>query len=78
MKDKSLGIWLIILFGASGLAVILLAWFWPTLQPERITATLAGMFGVAIATVRALLFRQSPINGDAEHTSAKVEVDDRS
>ena len=60
MKDKSLGIWMIVMFGVSGLAVIALAWFLPSLQPDRITATVAGFFGVFIATIRAFTLWKSP------------------
>ena len=59
MKDRSLGIWLIVMFGMSGLAVIVLGWFLPSLQPDRITATIAGSFGVFIATILAFTLRQS-------------------
>jgi len=59
MKDKSLGIWLIVLFGVSGLAVIALAWLWPTLQSDRIVATLTGLVGITVAIIRALTLRQS-------------------
>ena len=59
MKDKSLAIWLIAIFGLSGASMIALAWLWPTLQSERITATIAGFVGVSIAVIRALTLRQS-------------------
>lgn len=59
MKDNSLAIMLIITFGLSGIAVIALAWFWPALQSERITATVAGFFGVVIASIRALSLKKS-------------------
>jgi len=59
MKDKSLGIWLIVMFGVSGLAVIALAWLWPTLQSDRIVATFTGLMGVTVAVIRALTLRQS-------------------
>jgi hypothetical protein len=57
MKDKSLGIWLIVLFGVSGLAAIMLAWLLPWLESERILATLAGLAGIIIAVVRGLMLR---------------------
>ncbi len=70
MKDKSLGIWLIVMFGLSGTAMIVLAWLWPALQSERITATIAGFLGVGIATVRALILRQST---DKKRVAVEVE-----
>ena len=75
MKDRSLGIWLIVLFGVAGVAVITLAWFWPTLQSDRITATLTGLVGIAVAVIRALTLRQSP--GEKQVT-VKVEAENKS
>ncbi len=62
MKDKSLGIWLIVLFGVSGLTAISLGWLLPWLESERIVATLAGLGGIMIAVIRALMLRQSTDN----------------
>ena len=73
MKDKSLAIWLIVTFGLSGMVVIALAWFWPTLQPERTTATIAGFFGVAIASIRTFTLKKS-----IENNQVKVEVENNS
>ena len=73
MKDNSLAIWLIVTFGLSGVAVIALAWFWPTLQPERTTATIAGFFGVAIASLRAFTLKKS-----LENKRVAIEVGNKS
>ncbi len=70
MKDKSLGIWMIVMFGLSGTAMIALAWLWPTLQSERITATIAGFVGVTIAVTRALTLRQPT---DKKQVTVEVE-----
>jgi len=73
MKDKSLGIWLIVMFGVSGLAIIALAWLWPTLQSDRIVATFTGLMGVTVAVIRALTLRQSPAD-----KQVAVEVENKS
>jgi len=78
MKDKSLDIWLIVLFGISGMAVLLLGWLWPTLESERITATLTGAVGLFVASIRALLLKRSSGGADDEPTGIKVEANDRS
>lgn len=70
MKDKSLGIWLVVMFGVSGLAVIALAWSLPALQTDRITATVAGFFGVFIATIRAFTLKKS---SDDKRVTVEVE-----
>ncbi len=75
MKDKSLGIWLIALFGVSGLAVITLAWLWPTLQSDRIVATLTGLVGIAVAIIRALTLRQS---NNVKRVPVEAEVENKS
>jgi hypothetical protein len=72
MKDKSLGILLTALFGLSGLAVITLAWLWPTLESERFMATVAGSFGILIATSQTLKVRRPP---GTERERIPVEVD---
>jgi hypothetical protein len=78
MRDKSLGIWLMVLFGISGMAIIMLAWLWPALQSERIVATLTGSVGLAVATVHALMLRQSTSGKIDEQVPLKVEVEDKS
>jgi len=75
MKDKSLAIWLIVLFGVSGVAVIALAWLWPTLQSDRIVATFTGFLGVAIAVIRALTLRKST---QEKQVTVEVEVESES
>ncbi len=75
MKDKSLGIWLIVLFGVSGLAAISLGWLLPWLESERIVATLAGLGGIMIAVIRALMLRQS---SDNKEVPVEIEAENES
>jgi hypothetical protein len=75
MKDKSLGIWLIVMFGTSGSTVISLAWLWPSLQSDRIVATATGLVGIAIAVIRALTLRQSPRD---RRVTVEVEAENKS
>jgi hypothetical protein len=58
MKDKSLGIWLMVLFGGSGLAAVVLGWSLPGLQTDRLAATLVGLGGIAVAVIRGLMLRK--------------------
>lgn len=76
MKDKSLGIWLIVLFGITGLAIISLAWFWPALQLDRIAATFTGLVGIAVAAIRALTLKKS--SADDKQVAVEVEVKSKS
>ena len=78
MKDKSLGIWLIVMFGISGIAVLLLAWLLPTLESERTTATLAGSVGLAVAIIQSLILRQSSASTNNGQVPTKITVDEKS
>jgi hypothetical protein len=54
MNDKGLTIWLMIVFGAAGLALLVCAWTMPYLASARLLATIGGVIGVGIAAVRGL------------------------
>jgi len=73
MKDKSLEISLIAIFGISGMAVMLLAWLWPSMESERILATLAGMTGLLIALVRYIGLRKI-LRTEDEKVPVRVEA----
>ena len=75
MKDKSLGIWQIVLFGITGLAAISLGWLLPWLESERIMVTLAGVGGILVALVSALMLRQS---ADDREVPVAIEVENKS
>ena len=77
MRDKSTGIWLIILFGISGIAVLMLAWLWPILESERIPAIFAGSAGLFIALTRLLMLKRSSGVTYDEHVPVKVDIEDR-
>jgi hypothetical protein len=75
MKDRSLGIWLIVLFGVTGLVAIALGWVLPWLESERILTTLGGLAGITMAVIRALMLRhvadekRIPVEINAENES---------
>jgi hypothetical protein len=72
MKDRSLGIMLIMIFGLSGLAVMLLGWMLPSLEADRVTATITGIFGLVVASGVGIMLR--PSTGKDRGTRAlKVE-----
>jgi hypothetical protein len=73
MKDKSLDITLITIFGISGIVVTLLAWLWPAMESDRITATLAGMLGLFIGLARYIGLRKS-IKRENERITVEVEA----
>jgi hypothetical protein len=76
MKDKSLEISLIVIFGITGLAITALAWSWPAMESERIMATLAGLAGISIALFKYAGLRKM-IRRDVERVPVRVEARDK-
>ena len=77
MRDKSLSIWLTVLFGISGIAILMLAWLWPILESDRITAIFAGSAGLFIALARVLMLKHSPGRMDDKPVPVNVDTEDR-
>ena len=77
MIDKSLGIFLIVLFSISGMAILVLAWLWPMPASERIIATVIGSSGLFVALIRALLLKSRRDRTDAGQGMLRVEVEDK-
>ena len=77
MRDKSLGIFLMVLFGISGIAILVLAWVRPMLASERILATLIGSVGLFVALAQVLLLRSPQDRIDAEQAMVKIEAEDK-
>lgn len=72
MKDKSLGIFLMAVFGILGTAILLLAWLWPMPASERIMAAFIGSTGLLMALTRALLLRSIRTRADDEQVVVTV------
>jgi len=77
MKDKSLGIFLMVLFGISGIVILMLAWLQPMPASERILTTFVGSTGLFVALVRALMLKSPPVKADGEQVLVKVEFEDK-
>lgn len=77
MIDKSLNMFLVVLFGVSGIAILVLAWVWPMPASERIIATFVGSTGFFMALIRALLLKSPRVRTDAEQSTVKVEAKDK-
>jgi len=73
MKDKSLEISLIVIFGISGLALSLLAWFWPAMESQRIMGTLVGLTGMLIAFFKYVGLKKF-YRMEANRVAIKVEA----
>ncbi|MFC1990883.1 hypothetical protein ACFLU9_01870 [Chloroflexota bacterium] len=59
MRDKSLSIFLMVVFGISGGAVLMLAWLQPMPGTERILSTFIGSVGLGVAFSRAVFIKSS-------------------
>ncbi len=57
MKDKSLSIALIVIFGLSGLAMLAAAWSMPFQHVDRVTACIGGSIGIGFALIRTFMLR---------------------
>ena len=73
MGDKSLSIFLMVLFGISGIAILMLAWLWQMPASERVLATLIGSTGLFVALSRGLLLRSSKARTEAEQVTVGVK-----
>ena len=54
MGDKGLDIFLIVLFGISGITILVLAWTQPVSLSERILTTAVGSVGIIWALIKTL------------------------
>ena len=76
MKDKSLNVLLVVLFGISGTAVLALAWLQPMSDSARILSTFIGSIGLLVASIRAWMLK-SPNVGSDDNIMVKVELKDK-
>ena len=74
MKDKSLGIFLTVLFGLLGVTILMLAWLRPMPESERILSTFLGSIGLFVALGRVLLLKPSKAGADTELDLVEVDV----
>ncbi len=75
-QDKSLSVLLMVLFGISGVVIIMLAWIWPMLASEKTLATLLVSFGLIVALIQALMLKSPQVKAGNEHTLIKVKAKD--
>lgn len=77
MRDKSLDILLMFLFGTSGIAILLLAWLQPMVDSERILTTLIGSAGLLLASIKVKQVKSPPVTTGNKAKLVKVEAEDR-
>ncbi|MFQ6122711.1 MAG: hypothetical protein ACE5LA_06615 [Dehalococcoidales bacterium] len=76
-RDKSLGIFLVVLFGILGIVILTLAWVWQMSASERILATFVGSSGLLVALSQALLLKSPKAGTEAEQILVNAEVKDK-
>ena len=75
MRDKTLEIFLMVLFGIGGIAILILAWTRPMPLPERILTTSIGSAGISWAFTWAVLsmLARAKINVAEEPDNLRLE-----
>ena len=77
MGDKSLSMLLAVLFGISGVTILVLAWVQPMPASERILTTIIGSVGLFVALVRARLLKSPQAKVGTEQVLIGVEAKDK-
>ncbi len=67
MKDKSMEVFLTVMFGTLGLAIIVLAWVRPMPESERILTTIIGSMGLLLALGRGLFLKTNRQEKEVEY-----------
>ena len=73
MKDIPLSIALIVAFGISGLAMLVLAWLQPMAGSEKVTALFIGSVGILVALIRALLLKTWHTRMETRQVAVNIE-----
>ncbi|MFC1931396.1 hypothetical protein ACFLXJ_04285 [Chloroflexota bacterium] len=74
MKDKSLSILLMALFGILSITALVLAWLRPMPDSERILTTFIGSAGLTGVLIRSLLLK-SHLKTETEQVMVKAKPD---
>ena len=77
MADKSLSIFLTVLFGVAGTVALMLAWLRPMPESDRVLTVIVGSAGLIMALVRALLLKSEQTRTGTEQVRVEVGAEDR-
>jgi hypothetical protein len=69
--DKSIGILLMVVFGVSGAVAAALAWFFPSLNLDKVTGSLVGLVGIGFTAIQGWRFA---LAGEEDNEAVTVEV----
>ena len=76
MRDKSLDVLLMILFGIGGITIMVLTWSQTMQLPERILSTSIGMIGLIWTASRVRLLKSMPGELVAKRNEAQDSIED--
>ena len=77
MRDKSLSIILMVLFGIAGITILALAWLRPMPELERGLTTFIGLFGLFMAVSRLPMLKSPKAGTDADQVVVEVKVQNK-
>ncbi|MFC1912498.1 hypothetical protein ACFLXG_05040 [Chloroflexota bacterium] len=75
MKDKSLDILLMVLFGLSGMTILTLAWVQPMAISERILTAVIGSIGLIVSLTKWLMLKSALAKGNTRQVLVEVGVE---
>ena len=77
MKDKSLDILLVVLFGLSGMTILTLAWVQPMVISERILTIIIGSIGLIFSLAKWLMLKSVLARENTRQVFVEVGVKDK-
>jgi hypothetical protein len=69
--EKSMGIMLMVIFGVSGAVAAALAWFFPSINLDKVTGSLVGVVGIGFTLIQGLRFA---LTGRENNETVTIEV----
>ena len=76
MKDKSLDMLLVVLFGLSGMTILTLAWVQPMVISERILTAIIGSIGLTVALTKWLMLKSALARENTRPVLVEISVKD--
>jgi hypothetical protein len=73
-KDRSLGILLMVLFGVSGIVILVFTWLQPMTGMERVLSTVLGAIGLGVALSRIPFLKFPKAGAEAEEVPVEVKA----
>ena len=77
MRDKSLGIFLMVLFGVLSITILTLAWVRPMPELEKGMTAFMGLVGLFVALGQARLLKSPKAGTGAEPALMEIDVKDK-